>query len=200
MTALVQRILAAAVLVVTVGWSTAVTANTEPGGTPVMLRDQAVVSDDHVRLGDLFVGAGPRADTAVARAPAPGRRAVFDARWLFRVARAFGLHWRPISTQDRVVVIRDSVVVDNREIEDRLLAALAEHGTDIADMQIALANPMLRLHVATNKAGTIGVENLVVDPRSRRFTAVIATSPPATRRHYVPTCEAACTRSFLCRC
>ena len=70
----------------------------------VMLRTNVVVDDDVIRLGDLFTNSGKYADTAIARSPIPGRRSVFDAEWLFRVARAFRLAWRPLSLDDRAVV------------------------------------------------------------------------------------------------
>ena len=55
-----------------------------------ILKSAAIVEGRYITLGDLFENAGVRADTNVAYAPAPGKRAIFDARWLYRVARAHG--------------------------------------------------------------------------------------------------------------
>ena len=70
------------------------------------LRRQIVIDQDTIRLGDLFDGqisavAGVTADTVVAYAPEPGRRAIFDAEWLSRLAQRLRLNWRPATRLDR---------------------------------------------------------------------------------------------------
>jgi len=47
-----------------------------------LLRSYAVVDGDVVRLGDLFDNVGVKAELAIARSPAPGKRATLDAEWL----------------------------------------------------------------------------------------------------------------------
>ena len=150
---------------------------------PVTLRQSVTVSGKLVRLGDLFVPAGDKAEAAVAYAPAPGKRAVFDARWLYRVARAYGLNWRPLSVHERAVVARESIVIGRREIADRILAALVDKGVD-ADMQVELSNRMLRIHVPGDSTATVAVEDVAYDPRTRRFIAIVAApaDDPAARR------------------
>lgn len=150
---------------------------------PVTLRQSVTVSGTLVRLGDLFVPAGDKAEAAVAYAPAPGKRAIFDARWLYRVARAYGLDWRPLSIHEKAVVARDSIVIGRREIADHILAALVEKGVD-ADMQVELSNRMLRIHVPGDSSATVAVEDVAYEPRTRRFIAIVAApaDDPAARR------------------
>ena len=150
---------------------------------PVTLRQSVTVSGKLVRLGDLFVPAGDKAEAAVAYAPAPGKRAIFDARWLYRVARAYGLNWRPLSIHEKAVVARESIVIGRREIADRILAALVDKGVD-ADMQVELSNRMLRIHVPGDSTATVAVEDVAYDPRTRRFIAIVAApaDDPAARR------------------
>jgi len=150
---------------------------------PVTLRQSVTVSGRLVRLGDLFVPAGDKAQAAVAYAPAPGKRAIFDARWLYRVARAYGLNWRPLSINEKAVVARESIVIGRREIADTILAALVDKGVD-ADMQVELSNRMLRIHVPGNSTATVAVEDVAYDPRTRRFIAIVAApaDDPAARR------------------
>ena len=150
---------------------------------PVTLRQSVTVSGTLVRLGDLFVPAGDKAEAAVAYAPAPGKRAIFDARWLYRVARAYGLNWRPLSIYEKAVVARESIVIGRREIADRILAALVDKGVD-ADMQVELSNRMLRIHVAGDSTATVAVEDVAYEPRTRRFIAIVAApaDDPAARR------------------
>jgi len=141
--------------------------------TAVVLRESITVNDKLVRLGDLFAGAGEKAGIAVAYAPVPGQRAVFDARWLYRAARAYGLNWRPIGLQDQVVVERESQVISREEIEDHIRAALIDRGAD-PSMRIELSNRMMRLYVPGNARATVGVEETSYEPRTGRFTAILA--------------------------
>lgn len=150
---------------------------------PVTLRQSVTVSGGMVRLGDLFVPAGDKAEAAVAYAPAPGKRAIFDARWLYRVARAYGLNWRPLGIHEKAVVVRESIVIGRREIADHILAALVDKGVD-ADMQVELSNRMLRIHVPGDSTATVAVEDVAYDPRTRRFIAIVVApaDDPAARR------------------
>ncbi len=149
----------------------------------VMLREAIAVNSKVVRLGDLFTGVGDKADIAVAYAPEPGKRAIFDARWLFRVARAYQLDWRPLSLQDQVVVERESLMVTREEIEDHIRAALIERGVDPA-IQVELTNRMMRIYLPGTATSTIGVEDVAYETRTGRFAAVVAApagEPTATR-------------------
>lgn len=150
---------------------------------PVALQRSVVVEDRIVRLGDLFANAGDKADTVVAYAPLPGKRAIFDAQWLYRVARAYGLEWRPLSIHEQAVVTRDSTVIGREEISARILEALVDRGAD-PDMTVSFSNSLLRIYVAGNAPATIAVEDAAYDPRSRRFTAIVVApaDDPAAQR------------------
>ncbi len=149
----------------------------------VVLKDAVIVSDDLIRLGDLFTDVGDKASAAVAYAPQPGRRAVFDAKWLWRVAQAYGLAWRPFSLQDRAIVERDSQVIGIEEIENALRTALVDRGVD-PDALINLNHRSLRIYVTGDAIASVGVEDIVFDERSRRFTAILVA--PADDPHAQP--------------
>lgn len=138
----------------------------------VILRDAVTVKSKLVRLGDLFINAGKNADVTVAYAPAPGKQALFDARWLYRVARGYGLNWRPIGIQDQILVQRAGQVITRGEIEDSLLAALTEYGAE-KSMSVELSNRLLRLYVPAGALARIGVEDISYEPRTGRFSAII---------------------------
>lgn len=140
---------------------------------PVLAENVVVVSDRVVRLGDLFLNTGEQAPTPVAYAPRPGGRAIFDARWLYRTARAHKLEWRPLSRNARVIVERDSTVVDRDEVEDLVIAALAEQGIDTDNLQVEIQNTSFRLHLAVDSAALPVIEDLTVDQRRGRFAAVL---------------------------
>ena len=150
---------------------------------PSMLNDSVMVRGSYVRLGDLFSNAGAHADAVVAYAPAPGKRAVFDANWLYRVAYRYKLPWRPLSLQDRAVVRRVSQVITREDIENRILAELRRRGYT-SDVRVVLGNSALRLHIAGDKPATMAVEDFTYDRRSKRFTGVVvapAGDPAAPR-------------------
>ena len=143
------------------GAKSAAKLKSEPAaqGEQVLLRETASVNSRLVRLGDIFAGVGDKADITVAYAPEPGKRAIFDSRWLYRAARAYGLNWRPLSLQDQVVVERESLAVNREEIEDRIRVALIDRGAD-TDIQVELSNRMMQIYVPGDATATINVEDV----------------------------------------
>lgn len=148
----------------------------------VSLRENIIVSGPYIRLSDLFNNVqGEIGETAVAYAPKPGRRATFDARWLFRVARAYNLDWRPLSANLAVSATRDSIVIGKEEITDALHAALAYHDLPENPM-IELSNRNLRVHVSSTIMPSVSVDDVTFNQRSRRFSAIVSiadTTPDA---------------------
>ena len=150
----------------------------------VMLRDSALVNAKVIYLGDLFSDTGDKADKPLAHAPKPGKRAVFDARWLYRVAKAYKLNWRPLSNRDTIVVQRSSSIISQEEIAEQLQYVLVEQGAD-PEMELHFSTRMLSMHVAGEGKFQIGFENVNFDTRTLRFSAIIhapAGDPTATRK------------------
>lgn len=148
-----------------------------------LLRPNIVVDGEVLKLGDIFDNAGAKADVAVARAPAPGRRATLDADWLQRVAMMNGLDWRAQNAFEQSVVERAGVTVTHDQIEAELLSALAGQGV-AGDCQIELANRGAQMVVPIGVELKIGVRDLFYDERYKRFTATVevpANSPSASR-------------------
>jgi flagella basal body P-ring formation protein FlgA len=139
--------------------------------TPVpVLRERLSVEGGEVRLGDLFLNAGRHANVVVAEAPAAGARLVLDAKALYRLARTYGLEWRPASAQARAVVERQSVVVDPDELRRMIEDALAAKGLDPAQLSVQVASQ--RLEVPLN--AVLAVEAIATQPGNPRFSAVVA--------------------------
>jgi flagellar basal body P-ring formation protein FlgA len=141
---------------------------------PVSLRENITVSGSYIRLSDFFNNApADKADTAVAYSPKPGRKASFDARWLFRVARAYGLNWRPLSADLNALVTRESIIIQTSEIKDALLDALVEYDLPENPL-IELSNRDMNIHVPTETNPEIHVENMSFNARSMRFAALVS--------------------------
>jgi len=139
----------------------------------VELVETVTVDSNMVRLGDIFTNTGDKAGIAIAYAPPAGKQALFDANWLYRVARSYRLNWRPFSPQIQVVVERRGVVIPREEIEDRILQALIEKGV-APNMQVVLSNRMMRIHVPGSADARVEVEDVAYQPGTGRFNAVIA--------------------------
>ncbi len=152
----------------------------------VALRPSVVVEGRIVTLGDLFTGAGEHAGTAVAYSPAPGKRAVYDVRWLYRVAQAYGLNWRPLTMQDQAVVERASTIVPREEVEAQILNALLPQGID-AGATVELSNRLLQIYLPEGSTGQVGVEDITYNSRTGYFSAVIAApaDQPGAQRYRV---------------
>ncbi|MBT3358852.1 MAG: flagellar basal body P-ring formation protein FlgA [Rhodospirillales bacterium] len=163
------------ILLAIVALCAALVAPGAPAAVPdqTVLQESVVVSANVIRLGDLFSGAGKRANDTVAYAPAPGKRAVFDSRWLYRVARAYGLKWRPLTLKDRAVVERASTTIGRDEIESRILEALIDNGVS-ADVDVRISNRMLKIHVPEDAEAVIEIEDIAYNPRTRHFTSIVS--------------------------
>ena len=150
----------------------------------VMLRDSALVDSKIITLGDVFVNTGDKADTALAYAPMPGKRAVFDARWLYRVAKAYKLNWRPLTNRDTIVVQRESSIISQEEITEQLRQTLVEQGAD-PEMEIHFSTRIVNIHIAGDGMSEVGFENVNFNTRTLQFSAMMhapAGDPTAPRK------------------
>lgn len=136
------------------------------------LRTGIVVQGDHILLGDLFDHVGDKASLKIAYAPPPGKQTIFDVYWLFKLARAHRLDWRPLNMRTRSTVKRDSQIINRDEIEDELIAVLRHKGVE-GEIEIEFSNRRLSLHVRTDRPATVGVEDLIYSRTTGRFSAMI---------------------------
>ncbi len=137
------------------------------------LRPNIVVSAPVVRLGDLFSDAGAHADAAVAPAPPPGGKAVYDAAWLAARAREQDLDWQPRSRYDQATVERASQTITAEAIAGELKRALGSRLPQ-GPVRLDLDNAALRLFAPAGAAPTLAVDNLTYDARSGRLSALVS--------------------------
>jgi flagella basal body P-ring formation protein FlgA len=142
------------------------------------------IKGEIVRLGDIFENTGAKAETAIAYAPAPGRRATLDADWLAETARRNDLAWQPRSPADHVVVERASQKIGADAILAQLGTALRDYSGD-AEMKVDLDDRAAEMYVAIDAAPTLAIRNLRINEVTGRFTAAVLA--PADR----PTAELA---------
>lgn len=139
----------------------------------VSLNRQAVVEDELVLLGDLFLNTGEKATIAVGYAPDLGRKSVFDANWLNRLARAHQLDWQATSRFDRVIVERASQTIEFDAIEAEIMAALALAGVDTSH-EIVIDNRSIRLSIPMSSLATVEIRDLRYDRVAGRFTGKVS--------------------------
>jgi flagella basal body P-ring formation protein FlgA len=146
---------------------------------PVLLKSMVVVDDSVVRLGDLFEGVDAGRDTAVARAPEPGRKVDVGARWLAAVAQAYGVPWRPQSRFEKTTIERASQTIEPAQIEAKVADALRERGAP-ARISLLLDNPAVRMSLPTGIDPTPRVMGVSFDPSTGRFSAQIVAPAKGT--------------------
>ncbi len=158
------RFLAALLLILTLPLSAAAAP---------MLKPEVTVKDSVIRLGDLFDGVGERAQVAVAAAPPPGSHMVLSSTWLAALADSQHIGWQPTSRFDQIVVERATREIGADEISQRLMDAISER-TSVANAELKLDMPTVRLAVAASDTRPLAVDNLTLDARSGRFTAFVS--------------------------
>ena len=92
------------------------------------LKSVAVISDNTIKLGDLFDNLPHNAEYVIGPAPQPGKDMTLNARTLYRIASALDLSWRPSSTTDQIIVRREATVVPYELIESKLRNNLKNQG------------------------------------------------------------------------
>lgn len=143
------------------------------GADAASLRPHTVVHGDMVRLGDLFDDAGPKSETVVLRAPAPGRKLRVEGRWLRSLARAYRLNWIPIHGNDEAVVERSSNPIEHDDIIAGVRRALENRIGQSDPFEIALDDPSMTIHLPIDTPASVSVRQLRFDKRSLRFSATL---------------------------
>ncbi len=125
-----------------------------------------------IKVSDVFSGPIPRGDRAILNAPAPGERTILDAELLGRIARLYGLDWKPLNRDIRAVVKRDSQTLTHEEILGEVRAALEAQGAP-KDAELQTATASLAIDLPVEATPSIQVGKVAFDPRSRRFSAMV---------------------------
>ncbi|MCB1531631.1 MAG: flagellar basal body P-ring formation protein FlgA [Alphaproteobacteria bacterium] len=109
-----------------------------PGNaTSITLKQDAIVTDNALKLGDIFDGLPHSADKVLGVSPRPGKDMVLNARTLLRIALALDLPWKPASAADYVTVHRAATLVDRDTIERALKEELTREGLS-GDLRITI--------------------------------------------------------------
>ncbi len=101
------------------------------------LRNFVTLTDQNVRLSDLFSGLAPGQDQIIGPAPSPGNRIIVPATQLAAIAGQFNVDWQSTSTADNVILDSPGQPMAADALQDPLHQALAARGAP-ARFQITL--------------------------------------------------------------
>jgi flagella basal body P-ring formation protein FlgA len=137
------------------------------------LRGNIVIDGPTIRLGDLFSDAGAAADAAIASAPLPGTKIVYDAGWLAARAREQNLDWTPRSRYDQAIVERAGQAITADMIVGELKRELGNRLPQ-GKIRLELDNPGIRLFVSSGATPSIAIDNLAYNERNGRLSATVS--------------------------
>ncbi len=135
------------------------------------LRPHAIVDEMVLRVQDLFENPGRRGEATLGAAPAPGRRMVIEAAQLVAIARQYGVPWRAVSANDRVVVERPGRALPRTEVEALLRGEFAHSGLEPeAELEImGWIPPMVPLAALPQ----LTLEGAALETPGNRFAATL---------------------------
>jgi|TARA_B100000315_G_scaffold253125_1_gene291284 flagella basal body P-ring formation protein FlgA len=149
----------------------------------VQLRQSVAVSENVVTLGDIFMDLESAADSAVMRAPKPGKSMVLSTAKLLQLAKAEDIAWVPQFGDETLFIERLSDVIGRQEIFAALQETLALDGFD-ENYEFELSSHITPIHVAIGNSAAIDIVSLDIDSRHTRFSAMVAApaNDPAAQR------------------
>jgi flagellar basal body P-ring formation protein FlgA len=149
------------------------------------LKENIMVNDDVVRLGDLFAEPLSMGDAPVAQAPLPGQTIVLDNRFLRSLIRAYQLDWAPKTKYQRVLVGRVSQHIEPAAVTAQVKDALKAYLATDKDVELSFDVGDIDFVLPTTVPPTISVQDVRFDPASQRFAVqlvVPATGPTVISR------------------
>ena len=149
-----------------------------------MLKAEAVITGDIVRIGDLVEHAGIVANVPIFRAPDLGATGTVPANAVIEAVRAHALIGLDTGGFSEVVVTRLSRTIPAKEIEDCVADALSRQFALGApkDIAVNLERELRAIQVEPSAKGEPRVTRLNFDARSGRFDATIEIPTGAINR------------------
>lgn len=138
----------------------------------VDLKKNSVIEGSVITLGDIFYNLPRNQDKVLGPAPRPGTNMVLNARTLMRVAQALDLPWRPLSSNDHIVIERAATLVSKDEIEERLTSAIKDSGHK-GNFELSLPTSTTEIIMPQDQPGTFEISDLNVDTVNERFDAIL---------------------------
>ncbi len=136
------------------------------------LKENSVVSDNTIKLGDIFYGLPRDEDRVLGTAPRPGQDLTLNARTLLKIAVALDLPWRPSSNADFVTLRRDATVIEYDQIKESLYTALYDEGV-YGDFEVSIPNQYQSIILPADQPADMAITRINLDSNRKSFTASI---------------------------
>ncbi len=137
------------------------------------LKENSILSDDTIKLGDVFYDLARDQDRVLGMAPRPGKEMVLNAKTLLRIALALDLDWRPTHQSDHIILRREATVIDRDIIETTILKAMRDDGI-YGDYELFLPTQYHEIILPVDQPAAFEITRLNVDTRRKTFEATIA--------------------------
>lgn len=149
-----------------------------------LLKSEATVTGDVVRIGDLVDHAGIIANVPIFRAPDLGSTGTVLASAVIEAVREHALIGLDTGSVSEVVVTRASRSIPAKEVEDAVAAALSKQFGlgEPANIAVNFERELRAIQVETSAKGAPHVARLNFDPRSGRFDVTLEIPTGAVNR------------------
>jgi flagella basal body P-ring formation protein FlgA len=137
------------------------------------LKENSVVKDSTIKLGDIFYGLPRDEERVLGAAPRPGKEMVLNARTLLRIAISLDLAWRPSSSADRVILRREATIIDQDMIVSSIKDALLKKGMD-GHYSITIPKEYEQIVLPHEEDATLDITRVVLERNKNRFDVTIA--------------------------
>jgi flagella basal body P-ring formation protein FlgA len=152
-------------------------AAAQTGDAPLApsLRQNVIVTDELVRIGDLIDNAGTAAQIAVFRAPDLGATGTVAVQRIVEAVRAHDVFAINTHGLKDISVTRASRNIGNTDIEERIASAIASQYriADARNIGITFDRNVTTINVEPGIAGDLAVTRLSFDQRSGRFDVTL---------------------------
>ena len=145
----------------------------------LVLRGNIIISENVLRVGDLFENAGDSHGLALYRAPRPGKQGVLNATRLKKRLARFNLHWENKNALSEVIVRRASQMVPFADIETALKNRIASQLNDPSmaqDMEIQIKEKLEDFYISDLDTPQIDIRHMNYNARTGRFSAILSVS------------------------
>ncbi len=138
----------------------------------VGLKENSIITDDTIKLGDLFYGLSRDEDRPLGAAPRPGDEMIINARTLLRIAVALDISWRPQDAQTRAIIKREATVIKQDQITKTLISALKKEGA-YGNFEVTVGN-LQDIILPIDEPAKLDITRINYDQGRNKFTATIA--------------------------
>ncbi len=134
----------------------------------VGLKENSVIKDDVITLGDIFYDLKNNEEYVLGNAPSPDKELILNARTLLRIAIAMDLPWRPSSNKDKVILRRAATIIEYEQIKNTIKNAIDEESI-YGDYEINIPEQYHKIILPHDQPAKIVATNLKLDASRKNF-------------------------------